>query len=149
MKEILTTSTEETLVVGEKLGARASPGDIVALYGDLGTGKTVLVKGMAKGLGVKREIVSPTYMLIREYEGRIPLYHFDLYRLDSLRSIQDLGYEEYLYGNGLAAIEWAEKLASLISPEHLRVELEDAGPECRKLRFIPRGARYERMIISL
>ncbi|MGQ9628727.1 MAG: tRNA (adenosine(37)-N6)-threonylcarbamoyltransferase complex ATPase subunit type 1 TsaE [bacterium] len=124
---IISRSPEETLSIGERIGQALAPGDILALEGDLGTGKTVLTKGIAKGLGVDSEdvVTSPTFTLINEYRGRggLPIYHFDIYRLDGPRDLVDLGYEEYFYGEGVTIIEWADKIAPLIPPSAFRIEL--------------------------
>ncbi|MDP6686257.1 MAG: tRNA (adenosine(37)-N6)-threonylcarbamoyltransferase complex ATPase subunit type 1 TsaE, partial [Candidatus Omnitrophota bacterium] len=100
---MLTHSAQETIDLGKKLAKTLSPGDIVALYGNLGSGKTTFTKGIGESLGVKdpRHINSPTFVLIKEYEGRIPLYHVDLYRLDNIKDIEDIAIEEYLYGDGV------------------------------------------------
>ncbi len=149
VKEIITASTEETIQLGERLARNASGGDIFALIGELGTGKTVLAKGIARGLRIKEEVVSPSYVLIKEYEGRISLYHFDLYRLNSLNEMESLGYEEYFEGIGLTVIEWAERLGRLLPPEHLLIKLEGIDSSHRCIRFSPVGKRYERTIRAL
>ena len=148
-REIITASAKETIRLGERLARDTSVGDIFALIGELGTGKTILVKGIARGLGVKEEVNSPSYVLIKEYEGRLPLYHFDLYRLNSLSEIEAIGYEEYFYGKGLTVIEWAERLGPLLPPEHLLIELEGIDSRHRRIRFSAVGKRYERIIRAL
>ena len=142
-KELITGSGEETIKTGERLAVGAAAGDIFALTGELGAGKTVLAKGIARGLGIKEEIVSPSYVLIREYAGRIPLYHFDLYRLKALTEMEGLGYEEYFYGQGLTVIEWAERLGPLLPAEHLLIELESVDINRRRIRFSPVGKKYK------
>ena len=149
MKEIITASTEETIQLGKRLARDTAGGDIFALIGELGAGKTILVKGIARGLGVKEEVVSPSYVLIKEYEGRLPLYHLDLYRLGSLIEIEALGYEEYLEERGLTVIEWAERLGPLLPFEHLLIELEGIDTSHRRIRFSPVGKRYEGIIKTL
>ena len=105
--------------LAKKLASRLKKGDILALVGDLGTGKTALTKYIAKGLGIKSEITSPTFTIVREYkEGRLPLYHFDVYRTGSVEEMYDLGYEEYFYGDGICVIEWADMISEII-PEEL------------------------------
>ena len=116
-----TGSLEETLALGRKLAERFSPGDVVALSGALGAGKTSLVKGIALGLGVAEPVTSPTFTLIQEYDGRIPLYHIDLYRITDPDQLDDLGIEEYLEGDGVTVIEWPEKAGGLFSPRTLAV----------------------------
>jgi len=111
---IISKSPEETLVIGEKLGKTLRPGDIVLLFGDLGAGKTTLTQGICYGLGLPREeyIRSPTFTLVNEYKGKYPIYHIDLYRTDSLEDLENLGLEEIFFGEGIAIVEWAEKLIS-------------------------------------
>lgn len=108
--QIITKTPEETLAFGETLGGCLQPGDIVLLCGDLGSGKTTLTQGICRGLGMKDYIRSPTFTLINEYQGRIPIYHVDLYRLESVKEIEALGLEEIFFGNGVSIVEWAEKL---------------------------------------
>ncbi|MBN2353733.1 MAG: tRNA (adenosine(37)-N6)-threonylcarbamoyltransferase complex ATPase subunit type 1 TsaE [Spirochaetales bacterium] len=122
MSEVFeTVSLEETLDLGRKLAGRFAPGDVVALSGSLGAGKTSLVKGIALGLGIAEPVTSPTFTLIQEYEGRMPLYHVDLYRITDPDQLDDLGIEEYLDGNGVTVIEWPEKAGRLFPPRTLAV----------------------------
>lgn len=120
---IVTRSAKETQDFGKKLAASLKLGDIVCLIGQLGAGKTCLVQGIAKGLKVKDYVNSPTFKLINEYKGVAPVYHFDLYRLESFREIQELGYEEYLFGQGISLIEWAEKIIPHL-PRCILIELK-------------------------
>ena len=114
---IISHSPTETLEFGRQLAAELQPGAVLALTGELGAGKTCLVKGIARGLGVEQEVTSPTFTLIHEYRGgRLPLYHVDLYRLDSIEQAVGIGIEEYLPGDGVTVIEWAEKIESLLPP---------------------------------
>lgn len=122
--EIRVTSPEETLTVGEAMGRTLPPGSVVALSGELGAGKTVLTKGIARGLGVQEEPVSPTFVLMSAYEGRLPLYHFDLYRLSGGGDLEDIGYEEYFYGGGVTVVEWAERAGDIFPPHTIFVEIE-------------------------
>jgi tRNA threonylcarbamoyladenosine biosynthesis protein TsaE len=112
MNPLTTKAPEETLMLGENLGKCLEPGDIVLLFGDLGAGKTTLTKGLCKGLGLPagEYVRSPTFTLINEYQGTFPIYHIDLYRLENLEEIEALGLEEVLFGNGVAIVEWSEKL---------------------------------------
>lgn len=121
---MLTHSAEETVKLGEGLGKRLSRGDVVALYGDMGSGKTTFTKGIGKGLGVKdaRHINSPTFVLIKEYSADMPMYHLDLYRLDSLEDIENIAVDEYLYNSdGVTIIEWAEKIKKILPKRHIAV----------------------------
>ena len=122
---IISKSPDETLYIGRDIARNLKPSDIICLFGDLGSGKTVLAKGIGLGLGVRAgEINSPSFVLLRQYnEGRVPLYHFDLYRLKGPRDIMSLGYEEYLYGDGITVIEWPDRLKYLMPKECLKVRL--------------------------
>ncbi len=123
---IHTKTPEETLVLGENLGKSLESGDIVLLFGDLGAGKTTFTQGICHGLGLPRGeyIRSPTFTLINEYQGKCPIYHIDLYRLETQEDIEGLGLEEILFGNGIAIVEWAEKLFSLDSNKVLDLGLQ-------------------------
>lgn len=134
---IFSNSPEETILIGKKLARGLKPGDVIALSGDLGSGKTTFTKGVGEGLGVKdpRRINSPTFVLIREYKGRIPLYHFDLYRLDSVKDIEDLAIEEYIYGDGVTIIEWAEKIKEILPKERISVNFAAKGGNQREVKI--------------
>lgn len=133
--KMVSNSIEETIGVGAALAKKLKKGDVVALIGDLGSGKTVLTKGIAKGLGVKRAnyVNSPTFVIIKEYKGRLPLYHFDLYRLNRSNMIDSENFEEYFYGDGIAVIEWADKIRGLLPKRHIEVRLKVAGENIRKI----------------
>lgn len=121
--EIQLNSSEETLKLGEIIGKSLNPGSIIALVGDLGAGKTVLVKGIAKGLEVLEEPNSPTFVIMNSYEGRIPLYHFDLYRLSDEEELLGIGYDEYFFGDGVAAVEWADRVEGIFPKHTIRIEI--------------------------
>lgn len=142
MKEIITNSPDDTLLVGEKLARTLKKGTFVSLIGDLGTGKTVLTKGIAKGLGVKdyRHVNSPSFVIIKEYEGKIPLYHFDVYRLGSAEDMDTLGYREYFYGKGVTVVEWADKIKEILPDKRIDIMLAHAGPSKRKIRIKKYGS---------
>lgn len=110
--------------MARKLASFLKAGDIISLTGDLGAGKTCFVQGLAKGLGIKNRITSPTFNLIKEYKGKIPLYHFDIYRLENLSELINLGYEEYFYGQGITVIEWGDKIRPLLGSEYLEIEFK-------------------------
>ena len=146
---IVSESLTDTLNLGRAIARHARPGDIICLFGELGSGKTLLTKGIAWGLGIKRgKIISPTFVLIRHYrEGRLPLCHLDLYRLKDDNDILALGYEEYLYDQaGIAVIEWADRLKYLLPREYLWVQLLVKG-ECRRaIRLKAFGERYRQLL---
>lgn len=116
-------SAEETVELGKKIGASLKPNDIIALSGQLGAGKTTLIQGIAEGLGVKDYVTSPTFIIINEYLGRLPLYHIDLYRLDEIQDIEDLGIEEYFAKGGVCVIEWAERLGELLPNQATKINI--------------------------
>jgi tRNA threonylcarbamoyladenosine biosynthesis protein TsaE len=147
--ELTSHSPDDTLKLGAHLGKLASGGDVFLLVGSLGAGKTCLTQGIARGLGIKEHTPSPSFVLIRQLYGRLPLYHIDLYRLDRINEIADLGLDDYLYGDGVCVIEWAEKGLSLLPREHLLVEISYLGDTGRRLRLKPLGERYQKMLIGL
>jgi tRNA threonylcarbamoyladenosine biosynthesis protein TsaE len=136
----------ETAVFGKRLGELARAGDIITLSGELGAGKTTLTQYIGKGLLVPDScyITSPTFSLMHEYPGRIPLYHFDLYRL-SEEEIADLGFEDYLYGSGLSVIEWSERLGTMMPEERLHIELQYWGTEGRKAHISGYGRQLAKI----
>jgi tRNA threonylcarbamoyladenosine biosynthesis protein TsaE len=121
---LTTHSPDETIRLGEYLGSRLRKGDILALQGTLAAGKTTITKGIATGLGIAEDVTSPTFTLISEYYGRLPLYHMDVYRLDSTEDFLNLGVEELLYGNGVCVIEWSEKVMGCLPRDTIIVRLE-------------------------
>jgi len=132
----------ETLVLGEKLGRLLQPGDVILLTGDLGAGKTWFAKGVAKGLEVAEHVSSPTFTIINEYQGRLPFYHLDVYRLSDPDEAYDLGLEEYFYGQGVTLVEWPQRIEEFLPEEFLAVIIRVIGEEQRELVIEPRGSRY-------
>jgi len=149
--EWISESPDDTLALGRRLGERAAPGDVIALTGDLGTGKTVLAKGLAVGAGVRHErlVTSPTFVLVHEYAGRLPVFHVDAYRLHGARDLVALGADEWFFGEGLCIVEWADRVREALPAERLDVHLEHLGPTRRRLILTPRGARYLERIAPL
>ncbi|HRZ14219.1 MAG TPA: tRNA (adenosine(37)-N6)-threonylcarbamoyltransferase complex ATPase subunit type 1 TsaE [Candidatus Omnitrophota bacterium] len=144
---IHTHSAAQTRHIGSLIARSLRPGDIVCLSGNLGSGKTVLAKGIASGLGIDKDaVISPTFVIIREYRGRVPLYHFDLYRLENPDDIVSLGYEEYLYGRGVSVIEWSERLGPLMPQEYVGVHVRISGETTRSFEFSARGQRYKEVV---
>ena len=143
-------SVQDTIKFGEKLGKLLIAGDIIFLNGDLGAGKTTLSKSIGEGLGVQEYITSPTFTLINEYEGRLPLYHFDLYRLDSYEELEELGVEDYFYGNGVCLIEWAEKFSEDLPENRLEVWINRGKTDDeRYIKLKAFGDRYKKLIEEL
>lgn len=137
---------------GHRLGRLLEPGDLVGLVGPLGSGKTCLAQGIIKGLGVEGPIPSPTFTLIHQYRGRLPVYHFDLYRLENPQELEELGAEEYFYGDGVTIIEWAERAGNYLPPSYLRLELQRVpGREdnVRRLTLSPVGQGYLHLVKGL
>ncbi|MDD2629248.1 MAG: tRNA (adenosine(37)-N6)-threonylcarbamoyltransferase complex ATPase subunit type 1 TsaE [Limnochordia bacterium] len=143
---VTTNSNLDTKGYGQRLASYLLPGDVIALSGDLGAGKTTFCQGIGQGLGVGIPIKSPTFTIIREYEGRIPFYHFDVYRLNSLLELEDLGYEEYFYGDGVVAIEWADLIKPVLPEDHLEVIMEYGHESGRKIWFVAHGPRTEEIL---
>lgn len=130
---VRTKSGAETLEAGERFSQTLKPGDVVALDGDLGAGKTVFAQGIAKGLGITDVIVSPTFTILREYDGVPPLYHFDVYRIGDPDELFEIGFSEYLDGDGICVIEWAEKVPELLPAHTIRVRIEKTGNNTREI----------------
>jgi len=139
--EFISNTPEKTMNFSERLASMLSSGDVLALEGDLGAGKTTFTKGLARGLGVARNVNSPTFTIIKEYQGRIPLYHMDVYRVED--SFEDLGFDEYFDGNGVTVIEWAHLIEDQLPDELLTIYLYHEGNETRKIVLTPKGKRYE------
>ncbi len=131
--QVETNSAEETRALGEKLGHLLNRGDVVALMGQLGSGKTCMIQGICRGLGVRAVVNSPSYTIVNEYAGRCPVYHLDFYRLRGRNDLLALGFEEYLYGDGVCLIEWAEKAEGLLPPRRYEVRLERAQESTRRI----------------
>jgi tRNA threonylcarbamoyladenosine biosynthesis protein TsaE len=147
--EITTNSPEETQEFGARLGELARPGDSYLLVGKLGAGKTCLTQGIARGLGIMEYAASPSFVVVRELYGRLPLYHMDFYRLDNLEEIADLGLDDYFYGKGVSVVEWAEKGSSLLPAEHLLIEMSYLSDTSRRLKLKARGKRYHQLVAKL
>ena len=134
---IETRSPEETFRLGKKLGEAASPGQVFTLTGDLGTGKTVFTQGFAKGLGIVDTVNSPTFTIVQEYDdGRIPLYHFDVYRIGDVEEMEEVGFEDYVMGDGVTLIEWAELIREILPEKRTAVRIEkdlEQGFDYRKI----------------
>ena len=144
---IETHDPEETFEVGRKIGMNAKPGQIYTLTGDLGVGKTVFTQGVAAGLGITEPVNSPTFTIIQEYEdGRLPFYHFDVYRIADLEEMEEIGYDDYFFGQGICLIEWAELIEELLPEKRIEVTIEkdlEKGFDYRKITIEERGEETE------
>lgn len=149
--ELKSYSPEQTQLLGSYLGKLAQKADIFLLIGELGTGKTCLVQGIARGLDVKEYAFSPSFVVLREYHGRLPLYHIDFYRLNRIEEIADLGLEEYFYGGGVCVVEWAEKGLQVIPRDNLLITIQyiSASQTERSICLKPRGERYQELLEQL
>ena len=132
-------SADATRALGRALGETLAPGAVVACVGPLGAGKTCFLQGLAEGLGVETPVTSPTFVLVNEYRGRVPVYHLDAYRLDTLAALIDIGVEEMLHGDGVAMVEWADKLLPLLPPGTITVTIDGAGDEPRRIAIAARA----------
>ena len=140
MKVIETYSAEETFALGRQLGEQAKAGDVYTLIGDLGVGKTVLTQGVAAGLGIEEPINSPTFTIVQIYEeGRLPFYHFDVYRIGDVEEMEEIGYEDYFYGEGICLIEWANLIEEIIPTEYRQITIE---------KDLNKGFDYRRITIE-
>ena len=147
MFSVITSSTEQTEEVGRVLGTMLEAGDMVCLFGDLGAGKTHFSFGVAQGLQVRDQyITSPTFTFVNEYQGRIPLYHIDLYRLKDPTELESIGFEEYVDSDGATVIEWAERAEEELPDEKLNVYISDVSENSREIRFFAEGERYEKLL---
>ncbi|KGX88338.1 ATP-binding protein [Pontibacillus halophilus JSM 076056 = DSM 19796] len=142
-----TSSVEETAQFAEQLGSLLQENDVLTLEGQLGTGKTTFTKGLAKGLQIKRTVNSPTFTIVKEYEGRLPLYHMDVYRLED--SDEDIGFEEYFNGDGVTVVEWAHFIDEYLPDNRLAIEIERTGEVERVISLQPTGERYEQLCKEL
>ncbi len=153
MQMIFKTDGErETFQLGDKLGQLVQNRDFIALIGDLGAGKTAFTKGLAKGLGVEDSVVSPTFTIVQEYQGRLPLYHFDVYRLTDWWELEDIGYEDYFYGEGVCVVEWPQRVAPFLPKEYLEISIElslEESLSSRIITMVAKGPRYEQLLEEL
>jgi tRNA threonylcarbamoyladenosine biosynthesis protein TsaE len=134
MRRIVTHSEEETIAAGEEFSTQLTAGSVVALVGDLGTGKTRFVKGISRGLGVKENVTSPTFTIVNEHlDGRLPLYHFDCYRLRTPAELDEIGYEEYVYGNGVCVLEWADMIESKLPEKRFDIHCSLGTDESERI----------------
>jgi len=145
--QIITRNPNQTIKLGMAISGLLQKGDILALFGNLGSGKTTLVKGIAKGLRVKSRIVnSPSFVLLKEYGGRLPLYHFDFYRIEKPEETYGIGLEEFLFGKGVCVIEWADRIRRILPKQYLRLNLKFLDKDRRKISMNGFGSRYKELV---
>lgn len=150
MLEIISDTPHETERIGSLAGEMLKNGDVVALSGELGTGKTTLIKGIAQAMGFDSgEVASPSFTFINEYDGPLSLFHIDLYRLENEKELYEIGFEEYMKGDGVVVIEWADKVPHAVPKESLWITLRYLDAERREIIVMARGARYEKIIEHL
>ena len=131
---------KDTFALGEEIGRRAKPGDVYTLVGDLGVGKTVFTKGLASGLGISEPVSSPTFTILQVYEdGRLPLFHFDVYRIGDVEEMDEIGYEDCIYGNGVSLIEWADLIGEILPERYVEIRIE---------KDLERGFDYRRITVT-
>ena len=151
--EIIVDSLEQTLALGEKIGINSFPGAIICITGDLGTGKTHITKGIAKGLKIDEPITSPTFTIVNEYHsGTHILYHFDVYRVNDPDEIYAIGFDEYIFGEGVSVIEWANYIEELIPEKFIHIKLSklpEKGENYRKITITPYGEEYENLVNAI
>jgi tRNA threonylcarbamoyladenosine biosynthesis protein TsaE len=145
--QYISNSEEQTSILSQTLGTLVKPNDVISLEGDLGAGKTTFTKGLAKGLGVKRVVNSPTFSIIKEYKGRLPLFHMDVYRLHN--SEEDLGFDEYFEGDGVSVVEWAHYIKEYLPQDYLTITIRLIKENTREITFTPKGSRYEALCKEL
>ncbi len=148
MIKIYLENEEKTREIGHKLGQLLTPKSVICLIGDLGAGKTTMTQSLAKSLEVDDYITSPTFTIVNEYEGRMPLYHFDVYRIGSSDEMYDIGFDEYINGDGVCIIEWANLIEDILPEEYLYIEMnyKETG---REMILTPKGEKYEELVKEL
>ena len=133
---IISNSAEQTFDAGKALAARLAPGDVIAFHGDLGAGKTVFVRGLAAGLGLDARVTSPTFTIVNEYDGKIPLFHFDMYRLSGSDELFEIGWEDYLTRGGICAVEWSEITEDAFPNNTINIHIKKTGDDTREITVI-------------
>ncbi len=150
MKEFLTKSPQETFQLGERIGEKLTAGSVVCLAGEMGAGKTALTQGIVKGAGIESYVTSPTYTIINEYGGKTPIYHLDVFRLEDGEELYEIGFDEYLYGEGIVIIEWANLIKDFLPSDYLWIDInKGADFNDRILTLNPKGNQYIEMLKEL
>lgn len=149
MKTIISNSEDKTYQIGYKLGQLVKKGDIICLTGDLGAGKTTITKSIAKGMEIDEYITSPTFTIVHEYEGREKLFHFDVYRVGSVEEMEDIGYEEYFYSEGVCVIEWANLIEEIIPKKHLWIHIKYGEDSNRIMNITSTDKHFDKIVEEL
>lgn len=149
MKEIVSTSTSQTSELGYKLGKLCFPGAVICLNGDLGAGKTTMTKSIAKGLDVQDYVTSPTFTIVNEYEGRYPVYHFDVYRVSDIDEMYDIGYEEYIYSQGVCIIEWSNLIEEILPESRIEINISTKTQEERVIQIKAYGDNCKEILKNI
>ena len=151
MKEITSDNLDATQKLGVKIGKLLKKGDVVALSGEFGAGKTTLIKGIASGLGVRdtRYVNSPSFVIVKEYKGKLPVYHFDIHRLDAIPDLETIGYEEFFYGDGVTLIEWADKIKENLPEKYLDIHLAIKNQSTRAITVGSPSAYYKKLLAKI
>jgi tRNA threonylcarbamoyladenosine biosynthesis protein TsaE len=147
MFAVISHSPDDTWELAKRLAPKLSAGDVISLSGDLGAGKTVFTKGLAEGLDITEPVTSPTFTILKEYRGRLPLFHFDVYRLGHPDELDELGVDEYFYSDGVSVVEWGDKVSALIPEEHLDIKMVRlVDDDFRRLEITPRGSSWRKRV---
>ncbi|RBP44121.1 tRNA (adenosine(37)-N6)-threonylcarbamoyltransferase complex ATPase subunit type 1 TsaE [Garciella nitratireducens] len=150
MKQIVTNSPNETFALGKKIGNFIKPGMVICLSGEMGAGKTALTQGIVKGVGIEDYVTSPTYTIVNEYQGSIPIYHFDVFRIEDVEELYEIGFEEYLDGQGVVILEWASYIEEILPQEYLWISIEKGENFTDRIFTLnAKGKLYEDLIKEL
>lgn len=147
--EIITEGPDETAALGESIGILLKEGDVLLLVGSLGSGKTCLTQGIARGMGISDSIASPTFVIVMEHRGHLPLYHVDLYRLEETDTVLDLGLDDYFYGDGVTVVEWADRAMAAMPPEYLLIRMSYVDENRRGMLFHAEGERFMDLLTDI
>lgn len=150
LKEFITYSPQQTFELGQRIGEKSLPGTVICLSGEMGAGKTAFTQGIVKGIGIEDYVTSPTYTLVNEYYGDIPVYHFDVFRIEDVEELDEIGFDEYLYGQGVVIIEWPSQILESLPKEYLWISIDKGEKEDQRiLKLTAQGKSYEKQIEEL